>query len=105
MLDAAQGRSTGRITDSPRFQELVRTRTAFAWTLSAIMLAIYLGFIFLVAFAQGLLATKVAGGATSLGIVLGLVVIVSAFVLTGIYVARANGRYDDLTRDLEREFG
>lgn len=104
MLDAAQGRSVGRITDSPRFQELVRTRTAFAWTLSAIMLAIYLGFIFLVAFAQGLLATKV-GGEMSLGIVLGLVVIVSAFVLTGIYVARANGRYDDLTRDLEREFG
>lgn len=100
MLDAAQS----RIMDSPRFQELVKARSAFAWTLSAIMLAIYLGFIFLVAFAQGLLATKV-GGAMSLGIVLGLVVIVSAFVLTGIYVARANGRYDGLTQDLTREFG
>ena len=37
------------------------------------------------------------------GIVLGVVVIVSAFVLTGIYVQRANGRFDALTRDLQKE--
>lgn len=92
-----------RILSNPKFQELVRTRSGFAWTLSAVMLAIYLGFILLVAFARDLMATKIGGGVTSLGIVLGLVVIVSAFVLTGIYVQRANGRFDDLTRDLTRE--
>ena len=73
-----------QILSNPKFQELVRTRTGFAWTLSAVMLAIYLGFILLVAFARDLMATKIGGGVTSLGIVLGLVVIVSAFVLTGI---------------------
>jgi uncharacterized membrane protein (DUF485 family) len=92
-----------RILSNPKFQELVRTRSGFAWTLSAVMLAIYLGFVLLVAFARDLMATKIGGGVTSLGIVLGLVVIVSAFVLTGIYVQRANGRFDDLTRDLTRE--
>jgi uncharacterized membrane protein (DUF485 family) len=92
-----------RILNNPKFQELVRTRSAFAWTLSAIMLAIYLGFIFLVAFAKPLLAMKIGGGVTSLGIVLGLVVIASAFLLTGIYVQRANGRFDDLTRDLTKD--
>jgi uncharacterized membrane protein (DUF485 family) len=92
-----------QILSNPKFQELVRTRTGFAWTLSAVMLAIYLGFILLVAFARDLMATKIGGGVTSLGIVLGLVVIVSAFVLTGIYVQRANSRFDDLTRDLTRE--
>jgi uncharacterized membrane protein (DUF485 family) len=92
-----------RILSNPKFQELVRTRSGFAWTLSAVMLAIYLGFILLVAFARDLMATKIGGGVTSLGIVLGLVVIVSAFVLTGIYVQRANGRFDNLTRDLTRE--
>ena len=92
-----------RILGNPKFQELVRTRSGFAWTLSAVMLAVYLGFILLVAFARNLMATKIGGGVTSLGIVLGLVVIVSAFVLTGIYVQRANGRFDDLTRDLTRE--
>ena len=88
---------------SPRFQELVRQRTRFAWTLSIAMLVIYFGFILLVAFAKPLLATKVGDGVTSLGIILGLGVIVSAFVLTGIYVQRANSRFDELTRRLTRE--
>ena len=92
-----------RILGNPKFQELVRTRSGFAWSLAAAMLAIYLGFILLVAFAPGLMAVKVGGGTTSLGIVLGLVVIVSAFLLTGIYVQRANSRFDDLTRDLTKE--
>jgi uncharacterized membrane protein (DUF485 family) len=96
-------RDYDRVLQSPRFQVLVRQRTRFAWTLSIVMLIIYFGFILLVAFAKPLLATKVGGGVTSLGIVLGLGVIVSAFVLTGIYVQRANSRFDELTRNLTRE--
>ena len=92
-----------RILGHPKFQELVRTRSGFAWALAAVMLAIYLGFILLVAFAPGLMAVKIGDGVTSLGIVLGLAVIVSAFLLTGIYVQRANSRFDDLTRDLTKE--
>jgi len=105
-----QGEKTLMATDQNRqilgnakFRELVRTRSGFAWTLAAIMLAIYLGFILLVAFAPGLMAVKIAGGVTSLGIVLGLVVIVSAFLLVGLYVQRANGRFDDLTRALRKD--
>jgi len=92
-----------QVLRSPRFQELVRQRTRFAWTLSIAMLVIYFGFILLVAFAKPLLATKIGDGVTSLGIILGLGVILSAFVLTGIYVQRANSRFDELTRRLTRE--
>ena len=92
-----------QVLRSPRFQELVRERTRFAWTLSIVMLVIYFGFILLVAFAKPLLATKIGDGVTSLGIILGLGVILSAFVLTGIYVQRANSRFDELTRHLTRE--
>jgi uncharacterized membrane protein (DUF485 family) len=92
-----------RILRSPKFQELVRRRSALAWALSAAMLVIYFGFILLVAFAKPLLAIKIGSGVTSLGIVLGLAVIVCAFVLTGIYVQRANARFDELTSDLTRE--
>lgn len=92
-----------RILRNPKFKELVRARSSFAWTLSAVMLAIYFGFILLVAFAHDFLAMKVGGGVTSLGIVLGVVVILSAFLLTGIYVRRANSRFDELTRDLAKE--
>ena len=92
-----------RFMRNPKFQELIRTRSGFAWTLSIAMLVIYFGFILLVAFGKGFLATKVGGGVTSIGIVLGFAVIVSAFVLTGIYVQRANSRFDQLTDELTRE--
>jgi uncharacterized membrane protein (DUF485 family) len=92
-----------RVVQNPRFRELVRQRTRFAWTLTILMLVIYFGFILLVAFAKPLLAMKIGGGVTSLGILLGLGVIVSAFVLTGIYIYRANGYFDELTRNLTRE--
>lgn len=47
-------------------------RTRFAWILSGLMLAIYLVFILLIAFAHGLMSTKVFGGTASLGLVLGV---------------------------------
>jgi len=92
-----------RVLDDPAFQNLVRERSGFAWSLLAAMLIIYYGFIMLVAFAKPLLAAKVGGGVTSVGIVLGLAVIVSACVLTGLYVQRANSHFDELTRTLIRD--
>ena len=92
-----------RIINNPKFQELVRERSSFAWTLSIIMLVIYYGFVLLVAFGKGFLATKIGGGVTSVGILIGLGVIISAFVLTGIYTQRANSRYDELTEKLRRD--
>lgn len=90
------------VMQSPAFRQLTQQRSSFAWTLSAIMLVVYLGFIFLVAFAHDLMATKIDGSNISLGIVLGLGVIIFAFLLTGVYVARANGRFDDLTHELTK---
>ena len=94
-----------RVLQNPSFQRLVHERSSFAWILSAVMLGIYFGFIILVAFAHELLATKIGNGVTSLGILLGLAVIFAAFVLTGIYVQRANSRFDELTTNLKRELG
>ena len=88
-----------RIRANPDFVELERSRTRFAWTLAILMLVIYYGFVLLVAFAPGLMGTVVAGQIT-LGFPLGLAVILSAVILTGIYVWRANSEFDDLTRKI-----
>lgn len=93
------------ILNHPKFAELIRARAGFAWRLSAVMLGIYFGFILLVAFAPGLLAIKVGLGVISLGLVLGLAVILAAFGLTGIYVTRANSEFDRLTRELNEGLG
>jgi uncharacterized membrane protein (DUF485 family) len=88
-----------RIRNSPEFIELERSRTSFAWTLSIIMLVIYYGFILVLAFAPGVMGLNI-GGSITLGFPIGLGVILSAIVLTGIYVWRANGRYDAMTRQI-----
>ena len=88
-----------RIRSNPAFIQLERSRTRFAWTLAIIMLVIYYGFILLVAFAPGLMGA-VIGGQVTLGFPLGLGVILSAIILTGIYVWRANGEFDSLTRKI-----
>jgi uncharacterized membrane protein (DUF485 family) len=94
-------RTISRIRKNPKFVELERRRNGFSWTLCILMLAIYYGFIALVAFAPGLMArTFGEGSVLTLGFPLGLGVILSAVVLTGIYVWRANSEFDRLTRDV-----
>ncbi|WP_296706945.1 DUF485 domain-containing protein [Rhodoblastus sp.] len=92
------------IEQNPKFKELVATRKKLGWTLSLVMLAIYFGFILLVAFNKAFLGTPISpNGVTTIGIPIGLGVIVSAFVLTGFYVVRANARYDELNRQIVEE--
>ena len=72
---------------------LARARWRIAILLTAIMIAVYFGFIALIAFARPLLATRVAPGLT-LGILLGVCVIVASWLLTWVYVRWANAHYD-----------
>lgn len=93
-----------RIENSAHFRQLVATRQRFAAILSLIMLVIYVGFILLIAFAPGWLGTPLhAGTSVTRGIPIGIGVIVVSFVLTGIYVWRANGEFDRLTKRILSE--
>jgi uncharacterized membrane protein (DUF485 family) len=84
----------------PRYRELVRRRGRFTTLLTIAMLIVYFGFILLIAFDKALLARPVGDGVTSLGILVGLGVILFAILLTALYVHRANGEFDDRLRDL-----
>ena len=90
-----------RIVRTPEFQQLVAERTRFGWILTILMLVVYFGFIGLIAFDKSLLAVKV-GGTASVGLFAGVFVILFAFALTGVYVARANTRFDALSDALKR---
>jgi uncharacterized membrane protein (DUF485 family) len=93
-----------QVESSPRFQELVRKRQAFALVLTVIMLVLYVGFILLIAFAPGWLGTPLhVGTSVTRGIPLGVGLIVISFLLTGVYVWRANGEFDRLTKEIVRE--
>jgi len=84
-----------RIFDDPEFQALQRRRSRLSWTLAAIMLTAYFSFILVIAFAPGLFAVPLGPDTViTWGIPIGVSIIVLGFVLTGIYVYRANGEFD-----------
>ena len=92
-----------RVKANPKFAELVQKRSAFAWKLAIIMLVVYYSFILVIAFSPATFAIKLGEGVTTLGIPVGLAVIVIAFVLTGIYTQRANGEFDEMTHQIKEE--
>ena len=86
----------------PRYERLVRRRGRFTWTLSIVMLVAYFGYVALIAFDKSFLARPIGGGVTSLGIPVGIGLILLAILLTGLYVRRANTEYDPLVDALRR---
>ncbi len=96
--------SVDAIKANPHYQELVRSRKRFAWILTALMLIIYYGFILTIAFFPEWLGTPISeGAAMTVGIPVGVTIILSAFLLTGIYVAKANGKFDALTKAVRED--
>lgn len=96
--------SVERILANPRFQELVAKRSRFAWTLSAIILAVFYGFILVVAFNPQILAVPLGEGWTlTVGIPIGAGIIVLSFLLTWVYVVRANGEFERLNNEVLEE--
>lgn len=94
---------TQRIANDPRYQELKRRRSRFGWQLTVAMLIVYYGFILLVAWDKEFLLTRIGEGVTTIGMPLGLAVILFTIIITGIYVARANKEYDALTAQIAKE--
>lgn len=80
-------------------RELSRQRWRIAILLSGIVACIYFGFILLIAFGKPLVATRLAPG-LSLGILLGALVILSAWLTTWWYVRWANGPFDRRVQEL-----
>ncbi len=89
-----------RIASHPKYQELKAKRTAFGWWLSLAGMVAYYGFILLVAFNKPLLAQKLGTGVTTVGMPLGVAVIVFTIIITWVYVRRANSEFDSLTEQV-----
>jgi len=91
-----------RIAAHPRYRELKAKRTRIGWILTILMLVVYYGFIVLVAFDKALLSQRIGAGVMTVGMPVGLAVIVFTIIITAIYVRRANGEFDSLTEQITR---
>ncbi len=92
-----------RVAGDPRYQAVTARRARFTWLLTGVMLAIFFGYILLIAFNKELLARPIGGGTTTLGIPIGIGVILAGIVLTGIYVRKANRDFDPAIRAIRDE--
>lgn len=81
--------------------ELAAEQWRLALRLTASMMAVYFGFILLVAWAKPLLGTLLVPG-LSLGTLLGALVIVFAWLFVWIYVRWANNHYDQTVAALRK---
>ena len=92
-----------RILQNPKFKEMVSKKSTLSWTLTAIMLFVYVGFMLLVGYNKEFLQSSLSGGVTTWGIPLGLSIIVLSFLLSGVYSYIANNKLDKLNEDAIRE--
>jgi uncharacterized membrane protein (DUF485 family) len=91
-----------RIASNPKYQELKSKRSRFGWTLTWLMMIVYYGFILLVAFNKPFLSQRLGEGVMTVGMPIGLGVIVFTIVITGIYVRRANSEFDALADEVNK---
>ncbi|MBK6401163.1 MAG: DUF485 domain-containing protein [Rhodocyclaceae bacterium] len=93
-----------RIRANPKFAGFVSTRNRYSIVMAILGAIAYYGFILLVAYDKEFLARKLgAGMVTSLGIPIGVGVIVFTIIITWVYVRRANGEFDDTNAEIIRE--
>jgi uncharacterized membrane protein (DUF485 family) len=92
-----------RIRDNPKYAELKQKRSGFGWMLTLLMMVVYYGYIALIAFNKEFLAQPMGAGVITIGIPIGMGVIVFTILITGLYVRRANDEFDRLTREILQE--
>jgi uncharacterized membrane protein (DUF485 family) len=93
-----------RIQDHPAFRRLASERTRFGAGMSIGMAAAYFTYILTIAFWPQLLGLSLwSGTVITWGVLIGVALIALGFVLTAIYVQRANSRFDHLSQRLLEE--
>lgn len=92
------------ILASEEFKSLASRKNRISLVLTVIELAVYFGFVFLIAFNKDFLATDISGNIT-MGLPIGLGVIVLSWLLTGMYVWWANNNYDKMVNSIKDKIG
>lgn len=92
------------ILNDPDLQKLVSQKNTISWILTVLELALYFGFIALIAFSKPFLATKISGAIT-IGIPIAVGTIILSWVFTGIYIRWANSKYDQMVKDVKEKIG
>ncbi len=94
---------TDSIRQLPEYAALTRARKKIMWPLSVATIVAYFALILTIAFDPAALGEPIGNGVTSIGMVLGLGVILFCMLITGIYVYYANRVLEPLTRAIRQK--
>ena len=90
-----------KIFNSKKFKCLVKKKSFVSWILSAITLITYFSFILLIAFFPEVLGAKISDKSIiTIGIPIGVSIILLAFASTGTYVFIANKQFDKIEKSI-----
>lgn len=89
------------IAKMDQYKKLVRTRTRYGWFMTLLMMFVYFGYIYLVAYRQDFLSQTFPNSVIAYSIPVGIGVILFTIILTGIYVRRANKEFDRLIQEIK----
>jgi uncharacterized membrane protein (DUF485 family) len=92
-----------KIQSNPKYLALKSKRSSLGIVLTILMLVVYYGYIALIAFDKAFLGQPIGTGVTTLGIPLGMGVIIFTIVITAYYVNRANNEFDALTAEILKD--
>lgn len=91
------------VTRNPKYQELLRRRTRISLAFFAVTIIIYAGFILTLAFDPELFGRPVGDLTMSIGVLTGILVLISASVLVSAYVYISNKVFDPLLKEVIEE--
>ena len=86
-----------KIRSDPDFLSLIKLRKKISWILTIIIISCYFTFITIIAFAPNIFSQRIfPDSVITLGIIIGLLIILLSIFLTGIYVYIANKKLDEI---------
>ena len=92
-----------KIKSNPKYQELVSKRNSFSLKLSIFVLAMFYGYVLVIAFNKEFLATKIGEGVMTVAFPIGAAIIIISFITTLIYVAKANSEFEELEMSIKND--
>lgn len=93
-----------RVLSHPKFKAMEKQKSILGWSFSAVMFFVYVAFIWTIGTSPQTLGAKVSEGSIiTLGIYMGVAMIIFAFLITLVYVWLANGKYEDMTQEVVKE--
>lgn len=91
------------LANSPEFKTLVRMRRNLALPIVVFVIVTYFGFISLIAFYPSVLAQTV-GGQVSIGIYAGLLLLLTSFIATVIYIRVSDKKIAALQKEIQDKY-